>query len=152
MPLLRRTSSADPVSGATMPPMSDTIRPPKNVNSSHAPKPISAEVAARRTATDSSIPNASHSDTYTKVSSSHSTIRRISARFRHDAEADDPEGRDHADDGDEHQPDDGQPADELAVDDVVAVDRLGQEPRQRALARSPLIASNAKASPSNGAT
>ena len=51
------------VSGATMPLISDTIRPPKNVSNSHAPNPISADVAARRMPTDSSIPNASHSET-----------------------------------------------------------------------------------------
>ena len=63
MPLLRSCSSAVPATGAMIPPTSDTISPPKNVSSSHAPKPISADVAARRIATDSSIPKASHSDT-----------------------------------------------------------------------------------------
>ena len=53
--------------------------------------------------------------------------------MRHDPEAKHPEARDEADDRDEHQPDDRHARRELAVDDVVAMDRLGQQPRQRAL-------------------
>jgi hypothetical protein len=39
------------------------MRPPKIVTRIQAPKPISADVAAWRTRTDRSIPNASQSDT-----------------------------------------------------------------------------------------
>ena len=67
------------------------------------------------------------------VSSSHSTIRRTSAGLRHDAEADEAERGDRADHGDQHEPDDREAGHELAVHDVVAVDRLRQEPRQRPL-------------------
>ena len=52
--------------------MSWVISPPKNVSSSHVPKPTSADVAARRTSTDSSSPNASQSATYRNVTISQS--------------------------------------------------------------------------------
>ena len=48
------------------------------------------------------------------------------------------------------QPDRRQRAGELAVDDVVATDGLGQQPRQRRSERSLLMASKPKAMPSNG--
>ena len=63
MPAFWRTSALDPDSGAMNPPISDVMSPPKNVSSSHAPKPIRADVAARRTSTDSSIPKASQNAT-----------------------------------------------------------------------------------------
>ena len=47
--------------------MMSMIRPPKIVSTNQIPNPISADVAARRTSTDSSSPNASHSPTYTNV-------------------------------------------------------------------------------------
>ena len=53
------------------------------------------------------------------------------ARGRQDPEADDAERRDQPDDRDEDDADDRQSGGELAVDDVVAVDRLGEEAGQR---------------------
>ena len=44
-----------------------------------------------------------------------------------------PKRRDEDHERAEHQRDDREPGDELAVDDVVAVDRLGEQPRQRPL-------------------
>ena len=67
---------------------------------------------------------------------------------RHDAEPDDPERGDHAHDERQDQPDDGQAGRELAVDHVVAVDRLGKEGAADVpLARSPFTASNANGDP-----
>ena len=109
------------------------IRPPKNVSSSHVPNPMRADVAARRTSTDSSIPNASQSD---DVEERHEQPERRAGgapRRRDDPEPDDPERRDHRDDDDEDERDDREAGRELAVDHVVAVDRLGQQPRQRPL-------------------
>ena len=135
-----------------IPPMSDTISPPKNVSSSHAPNPISADVAARRTTTDSSIPNASHSETYTNVSEQPQHDPQDLGRSRHDAEADDPEGGDHADDRDEHEPDDREPGANLPL--TTSSRWIGWDRSRGSVpsARSPLIASNANARPSSGAT
>ena len=55
-------------------------------------------------------------------------------RVGDDPEADDPERRHEDDEGAEHHGDHGDPRSELAVDDVVAMDRLGEQPRQGALA------------------
>ena len=53
--------------------------------------------------------------------------------MRDDPEPDDAERGDQGDDRDEHEPDHGHAGGELAVDDVVAIDRLGEQARQRAL-------------------
>ena len=52
---------------------------------------------------------------------------------RDESEAEHAERRDDPDDRDQHEADDRQAGRELAVDHVVAVDRLGQQARQRSL-------------------
>ena len=59
--------------------MMSRISPPKIVSTNQIPKPISADVAARRTTTDSSNPNASHSPTYTNVTAIQATSRTTSS-------------------------------------------------------------------------
>ena len=133
VPRSRRICSLDPTAGAIARPMSDTMRPPKKVASSHSPKPMRADVAAPLTTTDSSIPMASHSETYDEGHDDPQDEAQDLGRGRHDAEADEPERRDDPDDRDEDQADDREAGRELAVDDVIAVDRLGQQARQRPL-------------------
>ena len=53
---------------------------------SQTPNPTSADVAARRMTTDSSIPKASHSATYRTVTTNQATSRRTSSSAGHDAE------------------------------------------------------------------
>ena len=103
---------------------------PKIVNEQPDPEPDSADVAARRMTTDSSSPKASHSATYRNVGQTQATSRTTSCAVRHDAEAEHPEAGDERDDRHQDESDDRHPGRELAVDDVVAVDRLGQEARQ----------------------
>ena len=109
------------------------ISPPKIVSTNQIPNPISADVAARRTSTDSSSPKASHSPTYTNVTAIQATSRTISSECRDDPEPEDAEAGDDPDDRHQHDPDDRQTGRELAVDHVVAIDRLGQEAWQRPL-------------------
>ena len=68
-----------PTAGATIPFKMPVISPPKSVSISHAPKPTSALVAARRTSTDRSRPNASQRAMYKKVTISQKPIRRTSS-------------------------------------------------------------------------
>ena len=113
--------------------MSDTMSPPKMVSSSHDAEPDERGVAARRMTTDRSSPNASQNATYRNVTRARATRREDLGRPATIPSRMMPERRDDASTTDEHERDDRQPGGELAVDHVVAVDRLRQEPRQRAL-------------------
>ena len=53
--------------------------------------------------------------------------------MRHDAEPEHPEPGDEPDDRQQDEPDDGHAGRELAVDHVIAIDRLGQQAGQRPL-------------------
>ena len=109
------------------------ISGPKIVSSSQTPNPIRAAVAARRISTDRSSPKASHRADVEEGHQHPGHEPEHLAGVRHDAEANDAEAGDERDDRGQDEPDDRQPGGELAVDDVVAVDRLGQQARQRPL-------------------
>ena len=110
-----------------------TMSGPKIVKTNQTPKPISADVAARRKTTDSSSPNASHSADVEERREEPRDEPDDLLGARHDAQPEDPEPGDDHDDREQDQADDRQAGGELAVDDVVAVDRLGEQPRQRPL-------------------
>ena len=97
------------------------------------PNPTRADVAARRVTTDSSSPNASQNDDVDDRDEQPDDDPQQLLRRRHDPEPEDPERRDHRDDDREDERDDREPGRELAVDHVVAVDRLREQPRQRPL-------------------
>ncbi len=65
--------------GVTKPWTSVTMSGPKIVKTSQIPNPISADVAARRTATESSRPKDSHRATYRNVARTQATSRMTSS-------------------------------------------------------------------------
>ena len=107
---------------------------PNRIRASQLPNPTSAADAAPRMTTDSSSANASQNDAYRTVARSHANDPGELLGGGDDPQPHDPERRHEDDEGAEHHRDHGDARGELAVDDVVAVDRLGEQPRQRALA------------------
>ena len=127
------------------------ISPANSVSTSQMAIAASAAVAARRQTTDSSSGSASHSAMYTTATTIEGDDARDVAARRADAEAQRAVAGDDRDEAGEGEGDGADAGDELAVDDLVAVDRLGDTSRGSVRwARSPLIASNPKAMPSSG--
>ena len=111
------------------------------------PNPTSADVAARRTTTDSSIPNASHSDTYTNVTSTHARVARPLAG-RHDPQPDAARSRRSAATTETRtSPMTASPAANLPL--MTSSRWIGWDSSRGSVPsdRSPLMASNAKARP-----
>ena len=99
----------------------------------HTPRPTSAEVAARRMTTDSSVPKASQSATYRIVRASQTISRMASPSVGAIPSRRSPKPAMTASAHDQRDGDDRQAGRELAVDDVVAMDRLREQAREGAL-------------------
>ena len=107
---------------ATMP----AIRPANRVSTSQTAIAASAAVAARRQTTDSSSDRASHSAMYTSGDDVEGDDPGHVAERRAHAEPQRAVAGDHRDQAGQGEGDGAEAGDELAVDDLVAVDRLGR--------------------------